>query len=122
MMKYGSDPQRPVHARRTLLVLAGLAAVLGMPGHLRAAGEAPAAQSAVALKVVSIPVEGMSCVACAAAVKRAIRAIDGVAAVEVMLARGSVRVTYMPGRVLPDRIAAAIDALGYKAGTPAESQ
>jgi copper chaperone CopZ len=69
---------------------------------------------------VVIPVEGMACVACAASVKRALKAIDGVAAVEVNLEKRSAQVTYMPAKVTPDRLVAAINKAGYRAGTPKE--
>lgn len=65
-----------------------------------------------------IPVEGMSCAACAARVKGTLKSIDGVAAVEVGLAERNVRVRYVEGTVTPEALAAEINAQGYKAGTP----
>lgn len=123
-MKMRRGPDVLVRTRGTLLVMAGSFILLGAPGHPRAAGEAPgtAVQKAADLKIAVIPVEGMACVSCAATVKRTVKAIDGVSDVEVMLAKGSVRVTYAPGRVSPDHIAATINKLGYKAGTPADTQ
>ena len=64
----------------------------------------------------------MACFSCAAAVKRTVRALDGVADVEVALTQGIVRVTYVPSRVSPDRVAAAINRLGYKASAPVDGQ
>ncbi len=72
--------------------------------------------------VVVIPVEGMSCVACAARVKRTVEAIAGVGEAEVSLAERNARVRFDPHRVAPDQIVAAIDRLGYRAGTPTESK
>jgi copper chaperone CopZ len=72
------------------------------------------------LKMVVIPVEGMACVACAASVKRALKAIDGVAAVEVSLGKRSAQVSYMPAKVALERLVEAINKLGYRAGTPKE--
>ena len=80
----------------------------------------PAKESA--LKTVVIPVEGMACVACAASVKRALKAIDGVSEVEVNLEKRSARVTYAAGKVTAERLAAAINRLGYRAGTPREAE
>lgn len=74
------------------------------------------------LKTVVIPVEGMACIACAASVKRALKAIDGVSEVEVNLAQRVARVTYAPAKVAPDRFVAAINKLGYRAGTPKEAE
>ncbi|KAB2913235.1 MAG: heavy-metal-associated domain-containing protein [Hyphomicrobiaceae bacterium] len=103
-----------------LLAVGALVAVGALEQGLgaRALAAQPAAESAV--KTVVIPVEGMACVACAASVKRALKTIDGVAAVEVNLEQRAARVTYMPGKVTPDRLVAAINKLGYRAGTPKE--
>lgn len=104
-----------------LLLVAGALIVLGSlelglgTGALAAQ---PAAKSD--LKTVVIPVEGMACVACAASVKRALKAIDGVSGVEVNLERRTAQVTYASGKVTPERLVAAINRLGYRAGTPTE--
>lgn len=65
-----------------------------------------------------IPIEGMSCGSCAATVKRSVKAIDGVTEVEISLEHRGARVRYIASKVSPDRIAAAINQLGYKAGQP----
>lgn len=121
-MHHGAQAQ--LGKRGILLALAGSLILLGVPGQPRAAEEVPgrAVQHAADLKIAFIPVDGMACVSCAATVKRTVKAMDGVSDIEVMLAKRSVRVTYAPGRVSPDRIAAAIDEIGYKAGTPADAQ
>jgi len=95
-----------------LLVVAALIAVGALEQGLGADGLAaqPSAESAV--KTVVIPVEGMACVACAASVKRALKAIDGVAAVEVNLEKRNAQVTYIPAKVTPDGLVAAIKKLG----------
>lgn len=72
--------------------------------------------SASQLKIVSIPVEGMSCVSCAARVKRTLKGIEGVQHVEVSLERRETVVRFAPAKVTPERLEAAINALGYKAG------
>ena len=122
-MKVCHHPNVPVRSRAVLLALAGSFALLGMPEHPHAASETPRpAVQAADLRTSLIPVDGMACVSCAATVKRTVKAMDGVSNVEVMLAKRSVQVTYAPGRVSPERIAAAIDGLGYKAGTPTHTQ
>jgi copper ion binding protein len=68
------------------------------------------------VKTVSIPVEGMSCVSCAARVKRTLKGIEGVQRVEVSLERREATVRFAADRVTPDRLEAAINELGYKAG------
>jgi copper chaperone CopZ len=107
--------------RRLLLLVAGALIVLGSLGPALGTG-ALTAQPAVKsdLKTVVIPVEGMACIACAASVKRALKAIDGVSVVEVNLERRSAQVTYAPAKVAADRLVAAINKLGYRAGAPKE--
>ena len=107
--------------QRLLLLVAGALIVLGSLGTGLGTGALatqPVAKSN--LKTVLIPVEGMACIACAASVKRALEAIDGVAEVEVNLERRNARVTYTPGKVAPEGLVAAINRLGYRAGTPTE--
>lgn len=70
---------------------------------------------------VSIPVEGMSCGACAARLKRGLKAVDGVLDVEVTLHPGAARIGYLPSKTDPPRLVAAINALEFTAGTPSPS-
>ncbi|MCM2257577.1 MAG: heavy-metal-associated domain-containing protein [Vicinamibacteria bacterium] len=74
------------------------------------------------MKVVQIPVEGMSCAACVARVKKTLAAIGGVAAVDVSLVERRARVRFDPSRLSPDQLVAAIKGLGYRAGAPAEAR
>jgi len=69
-------------------------------------------------RVVTIPVEGMSCVSCAATVRKALQSIDGVTGVEVSLEHRAARVQYIDGKVSPDQLVAAVNHLGYRAGAP----
>ncbi len=94
-----------------VVLVAALVACFGALNDLRA-------QSASAAQVttVSIPVEGMSCVSCVARVKRTLKGIEGVQHVEVNLERREARVRFSPEKVTPDRLEAAINELGYKAG------
>ena len=70
------------------------------------------------LKTVSVPVEGMICVACAASVKTTLKDVDGVRAVEVNLERRAARIEYDPAKVDVAHLTKTINELGYKAGTP----
>lgn len=109
------------HVRRALLVLAGAMFLLGSPPSPLAAGATgPQADQKIQVKTVVIPVEGMACVACSATVKRALKSIDGVFKVEVSLEKRTAQVTYAPDQLSPDRLVAAINKAGYKAGTPKE--
>ena len=107
-------------ARRRVLILAGAVFLVGPAHDVRAASASGAASDAqpVALKTVVIPVDGMACFACAAAVKDRIKSLAGVSHVDVSLAKGGAGVTYEPDKLSPDTIVAAINALGYKAETP----
>src|SRR5207249_5067970 len=80
-----------------------------------AAESIPAASSA---GTVAIPIEGMTCASCAAQVKKALRALDGVSDVEVSLEHRIARVRYTADKVKPEDLVGAIDRLGYKAGPP----
>lgn len=83
---------------------------------------APAANQEANMKVVQIPVEGMSCAACAARVKKTLTSIGGVADAEVSLVERSARVRFDPSRLSPDQLVAAIKGLGYQAGAPADAK
>jgi|SRR5712692_4764202 len=67
---------------------------------------------------VTIPIEGMTCASCVAHVKKTLHAIEGVTAVEVSLAQRAAHVSYRDAKVSSERLAAAINDLGYRAGTP----
>ena len=77
-----------------------------------------AATNEAITKTVVIPVEGMTCASCAANVKRALKAIDGVFEAKIDLKQRSATVRFDEGRVSPGRFAETINKLGYKAGTP----
>jgi len=83
----------------------------------RAPSPKPVARSAA--QSVVIPVKGMSCLACAAKAKQALRSVSGVAEVEVNLERGSANVRYDGSLVTPERLAGVISEIGYQAGAPA---
>lgn len=74
------------------------------------------------MTMVVIPVERMSCVACPARVKKSLTSLTGVGDVQVSLADRNARVRFDPSRLAPDRLVAAINGLGYQAGTPAEAK
>lgn len=81
-------------------------------------GHAQQSVSQAGTSVVTIPVEGMVCLACTARVKSTLKAINGVAAVEVSLEDRVARVKYVEGKVSREQLVSAINRLGYRAGTP----
>lgn len=96
-----------------------LTVVVGVSLFVRARqGQAQSPASQLDTRVVTIPVEGMVCLACTARVKSTLKAINGVAEVEVNLAGRVVRVEYVEGKVSPQQLVSAINRLGYRAGTP----
>ncbi len=62
---------------------------------------------------LSFPVAGMHCGACVSAVERAVRGVEGVAAVQVSLATESARVGLAPGGTSAAAVRAAIEGAGY---------
>jgi copper ion binding protein len=71
-------------------------------------------------KFIEIPIEGMSCMSCAASVKKTLSAIDGVKNVTVSLEDKNARIKYDTQKVSPKELAEAINKLGYMAGEPKE--
>lgn len=80
-------------------------------------------QEITEMQTVSMPVEGMTCGACVARLKRALKSIPGVHKVEVSLEQRTARIEYQHSKVTAERLTAAVnELLGYKAGTPALSE
>lgn len=63
----------------------------------------------------SLHVEGMVCVACAARVKELLKTTPGVGVVELDLEQRVVRVQYDADKTNPERLAVAVNQIGYKA-------
>ncbi len=72
------------------------------------------------VKTAMIPIKGMTCASCVARVKKTLKSIDGVMEVDVSLEHREARVQYLHTKVSLERLAAAVNDLGYKAGTPTE--
>ena len=66
---------------------------------------------------VDLPIEGMSCAACAQRVEKALNRLDGVAAT-VNYATERASVEFDPGHVETDDLVAAVAAAGYRASLP----
>lgn len=104
----------------SLVASAVLASAAVLAGCKAGSAESATSTNQTETKTVVMPVEGMSCVACAARVKKALKEIDGVADVEVNLAERNARVRFASSKVSPDRLVAAVNGLGYRAGSPTE--
>ncbi|MBI1819281.1 MAG: heavy metal translocating P-type ATPase, partial [Nitrospirae bacterium] len=60
-----------------------------------------------------IPIEGMTCTACAARIEKGLNKLPGVVAA-VSFANEKAQVDYDPGRVKPDAMVQAIEKAGYQ--------
>lgn len=121
-MRNSSQGSRPGTALAALVLAAAVAfaatACSGGGPEKGSSTQARAAQSA-ATRTVSIPVQGMVCLSCAATIKRRLKELDGVSDVEAVFDQRVFRITYVVGRPDVPRLAvAAINDLGYRAGTP----
>ena len=56
---------------------------------------------------------------CVGRVKKTLKALEGVLEVAVSLEHRHAQVRYLEPAMSPERLVAAINSLGYKAGTPA---
>lgn len=63
----------------------------------------------------TLKIEGMTCAACAKAVERAVRKLDGIDAADVNLATEKLSVHYEPSKVRVSDIKKAVEKAGYKA-------
>jgi len=109
------------HARNLVLV-AGALAFIGVVASVGCSSSesnrTAHAASDPAARTVTIPVEGMSCSACVARVRKTLKGIASIQAVEVNLEHRNVQVRYLDGQISPERLVAVINQLGYKAGRP----
>ncbi len=72
-----------------------------------------------------LPITGMTCANCAAAVERALKRVPGVLDAVVNLASERARVTYLPGAASVAAMVQAVEAAGYgviQAATPEEAE
>ena len=67
---------------------------------------------------VVIPVEGMSCQACVARVKKTLKDTTGVSEVSVSLEKHEAEIRYESAKTSAEKLVKAIDEMGYKAGIP----
>lgn len=74
--------------------------------------------SAENITKTTIPVEGMSCNACVASIKKELKSFDALEKVEVSLEHRTATVFYEEGTLTARQVQEAINKLGYKAGEP----
>ncbi len=78
----------------------------------------PDRTSAVAAARCDLPIEGMSCASCASAIEKRLARQPGVKSAGVNFASKVATVMYDPTVVGPERLAAAVDEIGYRAIVP----
>lgn len=102
----------------TIAILAVVGLSYGALRFWSKSDQAALANASVAGESVVIPVEGMSCSACVARVKKTLKRTEGVSEAHVNLEKGEAEIRYEPAKISPGKLAKAIDDLGYKAGPP----
>ena len=115
-----SGAPRPVGAKIAfILVVAGLVAVIGFvtwQGTLRSRATADTRTSAVHEPgVVTLAVDGMSCVGCASTVETALEEVPGVAEAHVDYDQRLARIRLVDQHVEAGTLVAALEQAGYKA-------
>lgn len=71
-------------------------------------------------KLVEISIEGMSCMACVAKVKKTLSDLNGVENMNVSLENKNAAFQYYPQKISLDEIKQAINNVGYKASAAKE--
>lgn len=66
---------------------------------------------------VEVSIEGMSCMACVAKVRKTLSDLSGIDEVKVSLENKSATLQYNSGTISLDKIKQSINEIGYKAGT-----
>lgn len=74
--------------------------------------------SAQHLNKATVPIEGMTCNACVASIKKKLKSLDGLEEVDVSLEHRNATVFYEEGDITAQQVQDAINELGYKAGEP----
>jgi copper chaperone CopZ len=75
-------------------------------------------QNLSALTKTTIPIEGMTCSACVASIKKKLKSMEALQEVEVSLQHRNATVFYEEGTITAQQVQQAINELGYKAGEP----
>ncbi len=89
------------------------------PAHARADGQTPVPRS---LERSDLPIEGMTCASCANRIERRLGKQPGVESASVNFATKVATVRYDPAATRPEKLAKAVDDIGYKAIVPAAAE
>lgn len=72
------------------------------------------------MKTKTLPIEGMTCAACSAAVERAVRKLPGVTEANVNLTAENLHLSYDESQASLENVVRAVDDAGYKALIPSQ--
>jgi len=72
------------------------------------------------MKIKTLPIEGMTCAACSAAVERAVRKLPGVSEANVNLTAENLHLSYDESQVSLENVVKAVEDAGYKAVIPSQ--
>lgn len=72
------------------------------------------------MKTKTLPIEGMTCASCSAAVERAVRKLPGVTEANVNLTAENLHLSYDESQVSLEDVVQAVDDAGYKAVIPSQ--
>lgn len=89
--------------------------------HASARTSAATAQLGPGEARVTIPVAGMHCDHCVSRVEAALAKLDGVRLADASLQGGVAVVVFEKAKLKASKLVETIDALGFKAGTPAQN-
>lgn len=89
-----------------------------VPGFVAAASAELKTEAGKGTKTVSVPVQGMSCISCAASVKKGLTSLEGVSEAHVSLEKRSAEVRYDDKKTSPEKIRVKVEAMGFKSGPP----
>ena len=110
--------QRWIAGGVAILVLCGIASGVMRLSNKQQHTPATTPVSDAPTEAAVIPVEGMSCSACVANLKRALKATPGVREAHVSQEKKEAEVRFDGRQMSPDKLAKVVDEAGYKAGTP----
>jgi copper chaperone CopZ len=103
--------------RNSLIVMSGVVAffmILNVSAALGRRNKPPAVSSAGGTEVITLPVHGMSCVACEYPIESNLKKIDGVLEASASAAASTVTVKARRGTVSVEAIAGAVRSAGYE--------
>lgn len=117
-----------IHCTRVIAFVIGvpiLVLAISVLTACRRDAQAPApagGDTTVAMRTVTVPVDGMICQVCAGTVKSTLKKVDGVRDAEISLEKRHAVIQYDEHKVRLETLTRAIRDAGYKPGVPSAIQ